>query len=114
MGLILYICFAVDNVQPQCTPPADVVRVLPLGAGGTTVSWQEPTATDDCGIVRLQSRSHAPGDFFPTGQTRVTYTFVDGSSNTVTCGFNIRIDEGKRSCFRISLSLAQLVILLLS
>ena len=106
MEMILYICFVVDNVQPQCTPPADIVREVPVGAGGTTVRWHEPTATDDGGIVTLQSRSHVPGDFFPTGQTRVTYTFVDGSLNTVTCGFNIRINEGKRSCFRISLALA--------
>ena len=51
MRMILYICFAVDNVQPQCTPTADIVREVPLGAGGTTLSWQEPRATDDGMIV---------------------------------------------------------------
>ena len=70
MGLVLYLYFAVDNVQAQCTPPADIVREVPVGAGGTTVSWHEPRATKDGGIVTLQSKSHAPGIFFPIGQTR--------------------------------------------
>ena len=100
-GAIFHILkfLTVDTEQPVCTPPQDREITLSLGDGGTTVSWTEPRATDNCGIVTLQSRSHAPGDFFPTGQTRVTYTFIDSSQNTVACGFNVIIIEGSCFCF---------------
>ncbi len=86
---------AVDPTPPVCTStPDDITREIGLRDGGATVGYQEPTATDDCGPAILQSRSHAPGDFFPSGQTTVSYVFVDGSGNTVTCTFNIFVDEG--------------------
>ncbi|XP_072013269.1 uncharacterized protein [Amphiura filiformis] len=87
----------VDPVPPQCTnTPQDITREVPLGTGGTTINYNEPRATDDCGPATLQSRSHAPGDFFNTGRSRVTYTFVDGSGNTVSCGFNVQVNEVDR------------------
>ncbi|XP_072014192.1 hyalin-like [Amphiura filiformis] len=86
----------IDPVPPQCTnTPQDITREVPLGTGGTTVNYNEPIATDDCGPATLQSRSHAPGDFFNTGRTSVTYTFVDGSGNTVSCAFNVQVNEGR-------------------
>lgn len=72
----------------------DVLQTIALGIGGTTVFWTEPTATDDSGIVSLQQRSHAPGSFFPTGSTTVTYTFVDSGGNTVDCVFRVIVTEG--------------------
>ena len=66
-----------------------------IGIGGSQVSWSEPTATDNSGIVSLQSRTHAPGQFFVVGSTPVTYTFVDGSGNTARCTFTVIVTEGK-------------------
>ena len=83
-----------DFEQPQCTPPNDIELIISLGVGGRTASWTEPRVTDNCGVVTLQSRSHAPGDFFSTGNTRVTYRFVDAAQNSVSCGFNVNIVEG--------------------
>ena len=72
----------------------DVTETIPLGNGGTTVFWTEPTATDDSGIVTLQERSNVPGSFFQTGTTTVTYTFVDSGGNTADCVFRVIITEG--------------------
>ncbi|XP_072014280.1 adhesion G-protein coupled receptor G6-like [Amphiura filiformis] len=88
----------VDSIPPVCTPPDDITRTISLGGNGfTTVSWTEPRATDTCGAARLVTRSHAPGDQFFTGTTRVSYTFRDDSSNTVVCGFDVTVIEVDRA-----------------
>ena len=69
--------------------PSDITRSLPATSTGTTVTWQEPTATDDSGIQPNVMRSHAPGLFFPLGTTRVTYTFTDLSGNSAVCSFDV-------------------------
>ena len=73
----------------------DVSTTIPLNQGGTTVTWIEPTATDNSGTVTISSQSHAPGDFFATGVTSVTYVFVDPSGNGVSCIFSVDVVEGK-------------------
>ena len=75
----------------------DVTSQIGLNIGGTTVSWVEPTATDNSGVVSLSSRSRAPGSFFVVGSTDVTYVFVDGSGNTAACTFSVNVVEGKFS-----------------
>lgn len=91
------VLLSVDPTPPVCTPPQDISRTIPLGSGTTSITWTEPRATDNCGQVTLQSRTHEPGDQFGRGTTSVTYVFVDGSQNAVTCGFSITIIEGKFS-----------------
>ena len=76
----------------------NIARTIALGSPGTTVSWLEPTATDNSGSVSLQSRSHAPGGFFSVGDTLVSYVFADSSGNRATCTFDVLITAGK-CCF---------------
>ncbi len=79
----------------MCTnPPLDITREIPLGTGGTTISWVEITATDDCGEVTLLYRNYAPGNFFSIGRTSVSYRFADYAGNSVTCSFDILVNEG--------------------
>ena len=59
------------------------------------MTWNEPTASDNSGVVSLASRTHAPGAFFAVGNTDVTYRFVDGSGNSASCTFTISVEEGK-------------------
>ena len=90
-----YLCLAVDEVSPVivfCTD--DVTSEIPLNQGGTTVTYIEPSATDNSGTVTVSSQSHAPGDFFVTGATSVTYVFVDPSGNTASCTFAVNVVEG--------------------
>ena len=55
------------------------------------VSWLEPTAVDDCGMVTITS-THSPGDTFEVGITVVTYTATDGCGNFITCSFDVIVD----------------------
>ena len=85
----------VDDVAPVIVCVEDITQTTPLGTGGITVSWVEPTATDNSGSVSLSSRSHAPGSFFSTGSTQVTYVFEDPSGNSGVCAFFVTVNEGK-------------------
>ncbi|PIK34616.1 hyalin [Apostichopus japonicus] len=83
--------FSVDDTPPDVTCIQDITRIVTIDSTGTTVSWTEPTATDTSGVVSLQSRSHAPGDFFSPGTTQVTYIFVDPSGQTAFCIFTVTV-----------------------
>ena len=73
-------------------PIADITVSIPPGTTSTVAVWPEKQATDNSGPVYLQSRSHAPGQSsFSLGTTPVTYVFVDGSGNIVTCGFSVNV-----------------------
>jgi gliding motility-associated-like protein len=86
-----------DNNAPVISGcPAEIT--VQTGAGrltcNQTASWTEPTALDNCsGIMTYTTRSHAPGDIFPAGNTPVIYTFTDGSLNTSTCTFNVTVQD---------------------
>ena len=88
------IVFAVDSIAPVITCIEDVSTTVQLGTTSTAVSWIEPTATDNSGVVNLVSRSHAPGSSFGLGTTQVTYTFADGSNNIATCTFAVTVTAG--------------------
>ena len=89
-----YFVLAVDDIPPVISGCADVGTTIGLNIGGAVVTWTEPTATDNSGVVSLQSRTSAPGQFFVVGSTAVTYIFVDGSGNTEQCTFNVVVTEG--------------------
>ncbi len=73
---------------------AGITEETSLGSPGTVVTWEEPTATDNSGVVALSERSHAPGSFFIVGTTDVTYTFTDVSGNQAQCTFTVTVVEG--------------------
>lgn len=86
---------AVDSIPPTISVVDDITRIIEFGLGGTIVTFTEPTATDNSGSVSLVSRTNAPGDFYPTGTTTVTYVFRDPSGNTASRSFNINVIESK-------------------
>ena len=59
-----------------------------VGSGDVSVTWTEPTATDDSGSVGL-TQTASPGDTFPFGTTEVAYTFSDLTGNSAVCSFNV-------------------------
>ena len=96
-NLTFYNCWyysAVDDIPPVISGCDDFGTTIGLNIGGAVVTYTEPTATDNSGVVSLQSRSRAPGQFFVVGSTPVTYVFVDGSGNTAECTFNVIVTEG--------------------
>ncbi|XP_063960800.1 mucin-17-like [Lytechinus pictus] len=84
----------VDTTPPSITVPSDVItQTVELGQPGTNVNYPEPTATDISGTANLVSRTNQPGDFFPVGQTVVTYTFQDPSGNPASGTVTINVVE---------------------
>jgi hypothetical protein len=83
----------VDNQPPVITGcPANIVVPATAGACSRVVFWNPPTASDLCVGVTLTT-NHLPGETFPVGTTVVTYTATDGAGNTVTCNFNVTIQD---------------------
>ncbi len=86
-----------DNTPPVVSNCPTNITVQ-TGAGSTTcsktVTWMEPTATDNCGgALTYFSRSKAPGSTFNVGTTGVTYIFKDAAGNQSTCKFNVTVQD---------------------
>jgi hypothetical protein len=56
----------------------------------TSVTWAEPTVTDNCGAVTVTS-THVSGQAFAPGATIVRYTAVDAKGNTALCSFTVTV-----------------------
>jgi len=80
----------VDPVISNC-PPDITVSADPLSCNAT-VTWTEPTATDNCNLADFSS-SHSPGSVFPMGTSTVTYTATDDCNNTAVCSFIINVTD---------------------
>lgn len=75
--------------------PADRREVTAFDATTTQVFWTEPTASSSLGGNVRVERSHAPGDMFGFGETRVTYRFTDeNSGETSVCTFLVIVSRG--------------------
>ena len=82
-----------DDELPVITNcPANVTSTASATGCGTVVTWVEPVASDNCPAVAVVS-THAPGSFFPTGATTVTYTATDAAGNTSTCSFTVTVND---------------------
>lgn len=55
-------------------------------------SWNDPTASDICGVASIES-SHNSGDLFKVGDTEVTITAKDVNGNEATCSFTVTIED---------------------
>ncbi|XP_033625680.1 serine-rich adhesin for platelets-like [Asterias rubens] len=63
----------------------------PTGSSSATVTWSEPTATDNSGQQPTLSRTHTPGSSFTVGYTAVVYTFRDATGNQASCTFLVHV-----------------------
>jgi gliding motility-associated-like protein len=54
------------------------------------VTWTEPTVISTCSNESLTS-THSPGDAFPIGTTRVTYTLAGSDGSLGDCQFNVTV-----------------------
>ncbi|MHC4935791.1 MAG: HYR domain-containing protein, partial [Planctomycetota bacterium] len=83
----------IDTQSPQLIDvPSDMIMPNQAGQCGKPVSWAAPSAVDNCAIGSLTS-DHQPGEFFPVGDTTVTYTAVDPSGNSSQASFTITIED---------------------
>ena len=80
------------TVISGCPDPVSIV--IPGGTLSMTVTWTEPTATDNSGMTPTVTQSHQPGDSFNVGSTTVIYTFTDMAGNQAQCSFTVTVTTG--------------------
>jgi hypothetical protein len=83
-----------DTEAPVISCPANISTSVAFGETGAVVSYDLPTATDNCGTPSVQLISGpASGAVFPLGTTTVTYRATDASGNTADCSFTVTVTE---------------------
>jgi gliding motility-associated-like protein len=87
----------VNDITPQvfdfCPTTVDVAE-FDVSTQTAVVTWQEPTATDNCVIPGISS-DYYTGDSFPAGRTIVTYTATYGSGSIATCEISVDVIGNK-------------------
>lgn len=82
-----------DNENPEIMDCPDNIIVPAEGTDCTAVvTWDEPTATDNCANISLNGNP-ASGSIFQTGTTTVNYIATDASGNTAQCSFTVTVQD---------------------
>ena len=82
----------VDPVIAGC--PSTITVANDAGLCGATVTWQEPIATDNCGVESFISNMNS-GEFYSVGTHIIFYTATDIYGNTSTCEFSIIVSDNE-------------------
>jgi subtilisin-like proprotein convertase family protein len=80
----------VDQTAPSITCPGTVSATAPLGQCATTVTYSQPSVSDNCSGATV-SCAPSSGSTFPVGATTVTCTATDGASNSTQCSFTVSV-----------------------
>src|SRR5690606_21142538 len=84
-----------DNEDPEISGmPADIVQDTDAVSCDAVVTWDAPTATDNCAGLTFTS-NYESGATFPLGTTTVTYTADDGRGNVVTASFDVTVEDNE-------------------
>lgn len=78
-----------DTLAPAIICGGDISINADRNDCSPIVTWNEPTATDNCTFS--VSSNFNSGDRFPVGTTTVTYTVTDASGNSASCSFNVTV-----------------------
>ncbi|MDG1262664.1 MAG: HYR domain-containing protein, partial [Flavobacteriales bacterium] len=83
-----------DTQLPEIICPEDITTTNDLGICGAAVDYVLPITLDNCGVASLTLLEGLnPGDEFPVGTTYVEYEVADVNGNTLTCGFNVTVND---------------------
>jgi hypothetical protein len=77
----------VDDTAPTIVCPSN--QTAECVSGGATVNYGNATASDNCGVASVGCAP--PSGTFGLGNTSVSCTATDTSSNSSTCGFNVAV-----------------------
>ena len=79
-----------DTVSPIISAcPADIIVTANSADCTPSVTWPEPSVTDNCTVST--NSNFSSGDSFPVGTTTVVYAAVDQSGNTASCSFDVTV-----------------------
>jgi uncharacterized repeat protein (TIGR01451 family) len=81
-----------DTQPPTISCPANITQNNDQDKCGAVVNYASPTAADNCPGV-TSSCTPASGTEFAVGTTTVTCTATDGSNNTASCTFTVRVND---------------------
>ncbi|MBK7753851.1 MAG: HYR domain-containing protein [Flavobacteriales bacterium] len=62
---------------------------------GTAVNYTIPVFADNCFVLVERTQGAASGDFFPVGTTPVKHLATDSAGNSVSCTFNVIVQDGE-------------------
>lgn len=80
-----------DTVNPTISCPSNQTAAEDTpGSGFATVTYPDPTASDDSGSVAV-SCNRESGSSFPVGTTTVICTATDPANNTASCSFTVSV-----------------------
>ncbi|MFZ4401257.1 MAG: HYR domain-containing protein, partial [Bacteroidales bacterium] len=89
-----------DTTRPVIIgTPINVVKSNDLNLCTATVTWTEPTATDNCTAAGslVWTKTHTPGSAFPVGITTVTYTVKDVANNiSFPYSFTVTVNDNQK------------------
>ncbi|MBO6631959.1 MAG: HYR domain-containing protein, partial [Psychroserpens sp.] len=82
-----------DTEAPVLMCPGDITLDNDLGQCGAQVVYNV-SGSDNCPNETLTQTGGLPsGSFFPVGTTTVSYELADASGNTVSCSFNVTVND---------------------
>jgi hypothetical protein len=83
-----------DTIDPTISCPANITVSNDPGLCEASVTYTIPTGTDTCGAVSIAQTAGLPsGSAFPVGTTINTYEATDDCGNTVSCSFNVVVND---------------------
>ena len=81
-----------DAESPVISCPADIEVENDPGECGAIVTYEMPSATDNCGVKAVtMMEGLESGSMFPVGTTTQTYVATDEAGNKASCSFNITV-----------------------
>ncbi len=86
------------DIPPQFQDcPSAIAKNNDASRCGAFVNFDTPTATDENGDVAVTRKDNGPlsGEFFPVGETTVTFEADDGTHEPVTCSFTVTIADNE-------------------
>ncbi|MFT5821266.1 MAG: gliding motility-associated-like protein [Crocinitomix sp.] len=85
-----------DNENPILTCGANITVDNDPGECGATVTYTDPTFSDNCGTTGLvQTDGLASGVAYPIGTTTNSFVITDESGNSVTCSFDVIVEDNE-------------------
>jgi hypothetical protein len=80
-----------DNIAPTFTSTAANISANATSANGAAVTFDLPTAVDNCSSNPIVTAVPASGSIFPFGTSTVTVTATDNAGNFVTTHFDVKV-----------------------
>lgn len=85
-----------DTEDPQLTCVADIVVQNDPGSCTAFVTYEIPTATDNCpDPTVILDEGIGSGKDFPIGVTQEVYSATDASGNAVVCAFTVTVEDNE-------------------